>query len=37
MVNPDVNYPIRLPYDAYEAADKVLKALEAANNNNHAQ
>ena len=37
LLKHKVTYPILSPYDAFEAADIMLKALEAAKNNDHAQ
>lgn len=35
LIKPDRAYPIWSPYDAVEAADTMLKVLEAAKNQNH--
>jgi hypothetical protein len=36
LIKPDRSYPVWSPYDAPEAADTMLKVLQAANNQNHA-
>ncbi len=36
LIKPDRAYPVWSPYDAVEAADTMLKVLEAAKNQNHA-
>lgn len=35
LIKPDRAYPVWSPYDATEAADTMLKVLEAAKNQNH--
>jgi len=35
LIKPDRAYPVWSPYDAVEAADTMLKVLEAAKNQNH--
>lgn len=37
LPKPDMTYPVWSPYDAFEAADTMLKALEAAKSNDHAE
>lgn len=37
LLKPGMTYPIWSPYDAFEAADTMLKALEAAKSNDHAE
>ncbi len=32
LLTPDMSYPVWSPYNAYEAADTLLKALEADKN-----
>lgn len=32
LLTPDMSYPVWSPYNAYEAADTLLKALEADRN-----
>lgn len=36
LIKPDRAYPVWSPYDAVEAADTMLKVLEAAKNQNDA-
>jgi hypothetical protein len=36
LIKPDQSYPVWSPYDADEAADIMLKALQAAQNQDHA-
>ncbi len=35
LIKPDQAYPVWSPYDAVEAADTMLKALQAAKSQNH--
>ncbi|MEG4508075.1 hypothetical protein QUA81_31330 [Microcoleus sp. F6_B4] len=35
LIKPDRAYPVWSPYDAVEAADTMLKVLEAAKNQSH--
>lgn len=37
LLKPSMTYPIWSPYDAFEAADTMLKALEAAKRNERAE
>jgi hypothetical protein len=37
LIKPDRAYPVWSPYDAVEAADTMLKVLQAAKTQNHAQ
>jgi hypothetical protein len=37
LIKPDRAYPVWSPYDAVEAADTMLKVLQAAKNQNHEQ
>ncbi len=36
LIKPDQSYPVWSPYDAVEAADTMLKVLQAAKNQDHA-
>ncbi|MBE9186027.1 hypothetical protein IQ270_15355 [Microcoleus sp. LEGE 07076] len=36
LIKPDRAYPVWSPYDAVEAADTMLKVLQAAKTQNHA-
>ena len=36
LIKPDLDYPVWSPYDAVEAADTMLKALNAAKTQDHA-
>ena len=36
LIKPDLAYPVWSPYDAVEAADTMLKALNAAKTQDHA-
>ena len=36
LIKPDRAYPVWSPYDAVEAADTMLKVLQAAQTENHA-
>lgn len=36
LIKPDQSYPVWSPYDAVEAADTMLKVLQAAKNPDHA-
>ena len=36
LIKPDQAYPVWSPYDAVEAADTMLKALQAAKAQDHA-
>ena len=36
LIKPNQAYPVWSPYDAVEAADTMLKVLEAARNQDHA-
>jgi hypothetical protein len=36
LIKPNQVYPVWSPYDAFEAADTMLKVLEAAKNQDHA-
>jgi hypothetical protein len=36
LIKPDQSYPVWSPYDALEAADTVLKVLQAARAQDHA-
>ena len=36
LIKPNQSYPVWSPYDAAEAADTMLKALQAAKTENHA-
>ncbi len=36
LIKPDQSYPVWSPYDAVEAADTMLKVLQAAKTQNHA-
>ncbi|MGJ5630837.1 hypothetical protein [Nostoc sp. CALU 1950] len=36
LIKPDQSYPVWSPYDAVEAADTMLKVLEAAKTQDHA-
>ena len=36
LIKPDLAYPVWSPYDAVEAADTMLKALNAAKAQDHA-
>ena len=37
LLRPEGSYPIRSPYDAYEAADALLTMLKASEQEDHAQ
>jgi hypothetical protein len=37
LIKPDRAYPVWSPYDAVEAADTMLKVLQAAKTKNHVQ
>jgi len=37
LLRPGVAYPVWSPYDAHEAADAMLKALQATEPKDHAQ
>ena len=36
LIKPDQSYPVWSPYDAVEAADTMLKVLQAAKTEDHA-
>jgi hypothetical protein len=36
LIKPDQSYPVWSPYDAFEAADTMLKVLNAAKTQDHA-
>ena len=36
LIKPDLSYPVWSPYDAVEAADTMLKVLQAAKTQDHA-
>ncbi len=36
LIRPDQSYPVWSPHDAVEAADTMLKVLQAAKTQNHA-
>lgn len=36
LIKPDQSYPVWSPYDAVEAADTMLKVLQAAKTQDHA-
>jgi hypothetical protein len=36
LIKPDQSYPVWFPYDAVEAADTMLKVLQAAKTQDHA-
>ncbi len=36
LIKPEQTYPVWSPYDADEAADTMLKVLQAAKDQNHA-
>jgi hypothetical protein len=36
LIKPDKSYPVWSPYDAIEAADTMLKILDAAKTQDHA-
>jgi hypothetical protein len=36
LIKPDLSYPVWSPYDAVEAADTMLKVLDAAKAQDHA-
>jgi hypothetical protein len=37
LLRPDITYAVWSPYDAYEAAEEMLKLLKAAEAEGHAQ
>lgn len=36
LIKPDQSYPVWSPYDAFEAADTMLKVLQEAKTQDHA-
>ena len=36
LIKPDQSYPVWSPYDAVEAADTILKVLQASKTQDHA-
>ena len=36
LIKPDLSYPVWSPFDAVEAAETMLKVLQAAKTQNHA-